>query len=483
MALDQSQTDGLYPAYRILVVDDEARLANLVCEALSDLGYAATACSSVAEALVIVDRERVDVVLSDLRMPDMDGRGLLNEIKRRNLDTAVIILTAYASLRDAVDLVKEGAFDFISKPFEIDEIATAIAQALKLTEVVKDNRRLRAEIEGRYSFNQLVGNSPSFRRVIEAISEVCESRATVLLTGESGTGKEMVAKAIHFNSPRRTKPFVAVNCAAIPEGLLESELFGHVKGAFTGALSQREGRFRAAHGGTLFLDEIGDMPLPTQVKILRVLQERSFEPVGSNKTEQVDVRIIAATHRNLKEAVVGGQFRDDLFYRLNVFPIELPALRDRSEDVSLLTANFLQHFNEEMGKAIVAFTPGAMKAMQAYHWPGNIRELQNCVERAVIVCRLSTIDVPDLPPYLFENDGSAPVRTGVPQHLDDELERIEKTYLLEALRQNDGVQVRAAEALGIPERSFWHRMKKYGIKMKRSDDESEPNESGSQSNR
>jgi two-component system response regulator AtoC len=461
--------------HRIVVVDDEVRLADLVAVALTDLGYHASAHARAAEVLAVLDQERVDVVLSDLRMPDMDGRALLAEVKRRSPDTAVIIMTAFAAVRDAVDLVKEGAFDFVPKPFEMDEVAATVARALKLSEVVRDNRRLRHELEGRYSFEQLVGSSPSFRRVIEAVAEVCESRATVLLTGESGTGKELVARAIHFNSPRRTKPFVAVNCAAIPEGLLESELFGHVKGAFTGAVSQREGRFRVAEGGTLFLDEIGDMPISIQAKILRVLQERTFEPVGSTRSEKTDVRIIAATHRDLREATLNGGFREDLFYRLNVFPITLPALRDRPEDIPQLAARFLDHFNEEMGKRIVAFTPGALKAMAAYHWPGNIRELQNCVERAVIVCRSSAIDVADLPPYLFETEGR-PAPRGLPEDLDAELERIEKAYIVEALRLNGGVQVRAAEMLGIAERSLWHRMKKYNIGKARP-------EPGDQSNR
>ena len=448
---------------RVLVVDDEQRLADLVCLSLTDQGYAASAHIRAADALAVFDREHVDLVISDLRMPDMDGRQLMHEVKQRSPDTAVIIMTAYASVRDAVDLVKQGAYDFVPKPFDMDELLAAVERALQLTSTVRDNKRLRAELEGRYRFDQMIGTSARFRAVIAAVTEVCESRATVLLRGESGTGKELVARAIHFNSLRRAAPFVAVNCAAIPEGLLESELFGHVKGAFTGAVQSREGRFRAADGGTLFLDEIGDMPLPIQAKILRVLQERTFEPLGSTRSEQVDVRIVVATHRDLQQMVAEGSFREDLYYRLNVFPIVLPSLRERLEDLEMLAMHFLKHFTEEMGKRVLIFSADALQAMRAYHWPGNIRELQNCVERAVIVCRSQVIEVADLPPYLFDQDRRTSGFADLPSDLDAALAAVERDWIVEALRRAEGVQVRAAHLLGIAERSLWHRIKKYNL--------------------
>jgi len=450
----------------ILVVDDEVRLADVLAAALEDLGYRATAVHSARAALIALDQTRFDLVLTDLRLPVMDGRALLREARSRWPEIPVIIITAFAAVRDAVDLVKEGAFDYIAKPFEIDDVSATIRRALRLADVVRDNERLRSELEGRYSFDTLVGHSPAFRRVIEQVTEVCETKATVLLNGESGTGKELVARAIHFNSPRRDKPFIAVNCTAIPETLLESELFGHVKGAFTGALANRIGRFAAADGGTLFLDEIGDMSLPIQAKLLRVIQERSFEPVGATRTQTVDVRLIAATHRDMRQAIDGGSFREDLFYRLNVFPIVLPPLRDRADDIPLLSSHFLAELAEGMGKRASGFSPAAMAAMTAYDWPGNIRELHNCIERAVIVAKTQTIDAADLPQDLFAI-GRRAERGGLPRDLDAELERIERDFIIEALRRSDGVQVRAAKLLGIAERSLWHRIKKLGIKLGR----------------
>ena len=452
-------------SHTILVVDDEIRLADVLTVALSDLGYQAIAAENASEALEILKNEQIDLVLSDLRMPGMDGRQLLNQIKAKYPTIPVVMITAFASVRDAVELVKEGAFDYIAKPFEIEDVAATVYRALRLNDVVKDNERLRTELEGRYRFDQLIGTSASFCRVIEQVTEVCESRATVLLTGESGTGKEVVARSIHFNSPRSKRPFIAVNCAAIPEGLLESELFGHIKGAFTGAISNRLGRFAQADGGTLLLDEIGDMPIAIQAKILRVLQERTFEQVGGTKTQETDIRIIAATHKDLKAAVTNGTFREDLYYRLNVFPIELPSLRGRKEDVPLIAAYFLKQFNESMGKKISDFSQKAQIAMMNYQWPGNIRELQNCVERAVIVAKNTSIDVENLPRYVLENNLSTAEQDAIPSDIDKELAKQERQFLLKALEESDGIQIKAAQMLGISERSFWHRVKKHDIKI------------------
>jgi two-component system response regulator AtoC len=449
----------------ILVVDDEARLAEVLAAALLAQGFEAVTANSAEAALSMLASERTDLIISDLRMPGLSGRDLLHQVKQTRPDIPVIIMTAYASVRDAVDMVKEGAFDYVAKPFEIDDVFNTIERALRMRAVVHENQRLRDEISGRYRFDQLIGRSASFQSVLSQITDVCASRATVLIQGESGTGKELVARAIHFNSPRSGKPFVAVNCAAIPEGLLESELFGHAKGAFTGATAAREGRFAAADGGTLFLDEVGDMPLALQAKTLRVLQEHSFEPVGSNKTVKVDVRIVAATHKDLKEMAAAGTFRDDLFYRLNVFPMALPSLRDRMEDIPLLAAHFLKQYADDMGKKLTGFTPAAEAAMTAYAWPGNIRELQNCVERAVIVARGVSVDVPDLPRYVFEGGAKEAGSPRIPSDLDAELERIETEFILEALRKTEGVQVKAAALLGVSERSLLHRIKKLGIKI------------------
>ncbi|MBD3844450.1 DNA-binding NtrC family response regulator [Bosea sp. OAE752] len=455
-------------SHAVLIVDDEARLADVLAAALEDLGYRTTAVDNARAALQELEQARFDLVLTDLRLPVMDGRELLQEVRKHWPEIPVVIITAFATVRDAVDLVKEGAFDYIAKPFEMDEVAATVRRALRLSDVVRDNDRLRSELEGRYSFETLIGSSAPFRRVIEQVTEVCETRATVMLSGESGTGKEVVARAIHFNSPRRNKPFVAVNCAAIPETLLESELFGHVKGAFTGALSNRIGRFAAADGGTLFLDEIGDMPVAVQAKLLRAVQERSFEPIGANRSQTVDVRLIAATHKDMRQAVAEGRFREDLFYRLNVFPIALPALRDRREDIPTLATHFLGQLSEAMGKRVIGFTPAAISAMSDHEWPGNIRELHNCVERAIIVAKSPTIDVHDLPRDLFESSPRRGDSGSIPGDLDAELERIERDFILAALRRTGGVQVQAARLLGVAERSLWHRIKKLGIKLSRS---------------
>ena len=462
-------------AHTILIVDDEKRLAELLSASIADRGYRTIVCASAEEALEAFDPATIDLVISDLRMPGRDGRSLLNEIRGQAPDIPVVLITAYTSMRDAVEMVKEGAFDYISKPFEMDEILATLERALKLGDAMRENARLRSEIEGRNGFEQLVGTSPAFRRVIEQIGEVCSSRATVLLTGESGTGKEVVARAIHFNSPRKAKPFIAVNCAAIPEGLIESELFGHVKGAFTGAVANRRGRFADADEGTVFLDEIGEMPISVQAKILRVLQERSFEPVGSGRTEGVDTRVVAASNRDLRQAVSHNAFREDLFYRLNVFPIALPALRERKEDIPALAQHFLKLATETIGKRVVGVTPAALAAMSNYHWPGNLRELQNCVERAVIVARGSAVDVSDLPRDLFELGARAERTTRRrTDDLDNELARIEKNFILEALRETNGVQSKAAKLLGINERSLWHRVKKLGIAITKRASDGEP---------
>lgn len=454
--------------HNVLVVDDEPKLCDLLASALSQNGISVFTAGNGLHALKVLEVEDIDLVISDWRMPGMDGPQLLAEIKSRFPQLPVIVMTAYSTVKNAVQSMRNGAFDYIAKPFDIDELDITVSKALQFRDILKDNQRLRAELDEHQQIDSLIGDSPSFRRVLQAIDSVRESNATILLTGESGTGKEMVARAIHKHGNRADKPFVAVNCAAIPEGLLESEMFGHRKGAFTGAVTDRIGRFQQADKGTLFLDEIGEMPLALQAKILRALQERVIEPVGDPRERKVDVRVIAATNKNLLEAVANKEFREDLYYRLNVFPIPLPALRERVEDIAPLARHFAHSLGAAAGKRITGFSPQALQAMAHYSWPGNIRELQNCVERATIVASGAVIEDDDLPAYLF---ASSPAGSGailnegasVPPDLDAALAEVEKAYILAALAQSNGVQAAAAQLIGISERSFWYRLKKLGI--------------------
>jgi DNA-binding NtrC family response regulator len=454
--------------HNVLVVDDEPKLCDLLASALSQNGITVFTAGNGLHALKVLEAEDIDLVISDWRMPGMDGPQLLAEIKNRFPQLPVIVMTAYSTVKNAVQSMRNGAFDYIAKPFDIDELDITVSKALQFRDILKDNQRMRAELDEHQQIDSLVGDSPSFRRVLQAIDSVRESSATILLTGESGTGKEMVARAIHKHGNRADKPFVAVNCAAIPEGLLESEMFGHRKGAFTGAVTDRIGRFQQADKGTLFLDEIGEMPLALQAKILRALQERVIEPVGDPRERKVDVRVIAATNKNLLDAVANKEFREDLYYRLNVFPIPLPALRERGEDIAPLARHFAHTLGAAAGKRFSGFSAEALQAMAQYSWPGNIRELQNCVERATIVASGSVIEEDDLPAYLFASrpsEGGVPLleNNGVPADLEAALAQVEKDYILAALQQSNGVQAAAAQLIGISERSFWYRLKKLGI--------------------
>ena len=454
--------------HNILVVDDEPKLCDLLASALGQNGISVFTAGNGLHALKVLESEDIDLLISDWRMPGMDGPQLLAEVKTRYPQLPVIVMTAYSTVKNAVESMRNGAFDYIAKPFDIDELDITVSKALQFRDILKDNQRMRAELDEHQQIDSLIGDSPSFRSVLQAVDSVRESAATVLLSGESGTGKEMVARAIHKHGNRADKPFVAVNCAAIPEGLLESEMFGHRKGAFTGAVADRIGRFQQADKGTLFLDEIGEMPLALQAKILRALQERVIEPVGDTKERKVDVRVIAATNKDLLQAVANKEFREDLYYRLNVFPIPLPALRERVEDIAPLAHHFAHTLGAAAGKRISGFSAQALQAMTRYSWPGNIRELQNCVERATIVASANIIEEHDLPAYLFAaqaSDSSGPLSeiNGVPADLDAALAEVEKAYILAALQQSNGVQAAAAQLIGISERSFWYRLKKLGI--------------------
>ena len=455
-------------SHNVLVVDDEPKLCDLLTSALSQNEVHVFTAGNGLQALAILEQEDIDLVISDWRMPGMDGPQLLAEVKQRYPQLPVIVMTAYSTVKNAVQSMRNGAYDYIAKPFDIDELDITVNKALQFRDILRDNARLRAELDEHQHIDSLIGDSPSFCRVLQAIDSVRDSNATILLTGESGTGKEMVARAIHKHGSRADKPFVAVNCAAIPEGLLESEMFGHRKGAFTGAVTDRVGRFMQADKGTLFLDEVGDMPLALQAKILRALQERVIEPVGDPRERKVDVRVIAATHKNLLEAVANKEFREDLYYRLNVFPIPLPALRERVEDITPLARHFAHILGATAGKRITGFSPGALQAMADYSWPGNIRELQNCVERATIVATSSTIQDSDLPPYLFtaqplQRSHLLTPENSVPPDLEAALAKVERDCILAALQQAQGVQAAAAQLIGISERSFWYRLKKLDI--------------------
>ena len=383
---------------RILIVDDDASLRTALFRSLERSGYQVITASCGKEAESFVQgSHKVDLALIDLRLPDGDGIELMQKIRSNSPSTQAIILTGFGSIEVAVEATQKGAFHFITKPFNLDEILSIISKAFSHSQLEQENQQLKSALKGKYRFDNIVGQSEGILNVLSLVERVAESESTVLVTGESGTGKELVAKAIHYNSPRSNQPFVPINCGAIPSELLESELFGHVKGAFTGAISNRIGRFEMAEGGTLFLDEIGDMSPTLQVKILRVLQEREFEPVGGTKTIQANVRVIAATNIDLEKAVEEGRFREDLYYRLNVIPIQIPALRERRSDIPLLFHHFMDGFNDKRERKIQGIATEAIEALYNYNWPGNIRELENLVERVAILKGEGMIHISDLP--------------------------------------------------------------------------------------
>jgi len=391
----------------ILIVDDEKNYLLVLEDLLSEEGYQVFTADSARSGLEIVRENDLDVVITDMKMPRMDGMAFLEAIQLQNADLPVIMMTAFGSVEKAVEAMRKGAYDYILKPFKNEELKLTIRKAIDHYRLVCRNRYLTHELQERYQFSNIIGKSAPMQRIYQLIEKVAPTRATVLITGESGTGKELIARAIHFNSPRREQPFISVNCGALPETLLESELFGHEKGAFSGAVSQRKGRFELAHEGTLFLDEITEMSFPLQVKLLRVLQEMEFERVGGTQSLKVDVRMVAASNRNLKEEVAGGRFRADLFYRLNVVHVALPPLRERTDDIPLLMSHFLVKFAREGSMDPISMDPDALRILLEYPWPGNVRELENAMERAVILSSGSVITVKDLPSEIREGVTSA----------------------------------------------------------------------------
>lgn len=449
---------------KILIVDDEDSLRELLLIMLQREGYLVDAAENGAVAFEKISQENYDLIISDIQMPKVSGIELLRKIRKQEIDVTVLMITAFSSTEEAVEAMKLGAYDYITKPFKNDEIRLVIKKALERTQLQAENRRLKKDLGERFSFKQLIGNSPAMTKMISLLERVAPSQANVLIGGESGTGKELVAKALHLNSGRKNHAFVPINCGAIPENLLESELFGHEKGAFTGADRRKEGLFETANGGTLFLDEIGELPMSMQVKLLRVLQEREFRRVGGTKNLPLDVRLVAATNQDLSEMVQAGTFREDLFYRLNVVSIQLPALRERREDIPLLLNTF---YRRSSGLDELPIAKDALELLHKYPWPGNVRELENFVERCVVFGWDEQLSIDCLPDQI-RNSGQQ--LCSVIDELPDEgfelekwLEQVERSILLKALEKSGGVRTKAAEILGISFRSIRYRLSKLGI--------------------
>jgi DNA-binding NtrC family response regulator len=449
---------------RILLAEDEKTQRDLLEGFLKKEGFSVDAAGNGKEALLRLEENLFDIVLVDYKMPEMDGLQTLKEIRKRYVDLPVVMMTAYGTVETAVASMKEGAFDYLTKPIDLEELLLKLQKLMERSGLIRENRELRTRLRERYTFANIVYGSPKMEDVMGLIARVAPSQATVLVLGESGTGKELIANAIHYASPRSAKPLIKVSCSAFPETLLESELFGHEKGAFTGATQRRIGRFEEADAGTIFLDEIGDLSPGIQVKLLRILQEKEFQRLGSNFTLRTDVRVITATHRNLEEAVKKGLFREDLYYRLNVISISLPSLRERREDIPPLTDHFLKKYSKENQKSILDISREARALLLRYPYPGNVRELENIIERAVVLCRGDVITTQDLPFHLQEGRSESAEFTKKEKGLPESLEEIEKDLILKALHQHQWVQTKAAESLRISERVLRYKIKKYKIR-------------------
>jgi len=450
--------------YRVLIVDDEESMRDFLSIMLHREGYQVDTAVDGAQAVVHLRDHSYDLVISDIKMPRMTGLELLTHIKDRTPETVVLMVTAFSSTDEAVEAMKQGAYDYITKPFKNEEIRLIVKNALERRDLRRENLALKEALGQRFSFDGLIGKSKSMQDVFNMIRKVASSPVKILVTGESGTGKELVARAIHYNSDRRDGPFVPINCGAIPENLLESELFGHEKGSFTGAIRQKPGLFETAAGGTIFLDEIGELPAMMQVKLLRVLQENEFRRVGGTKDIKTDVRVLAATNRHLEEAVAAGSFREDLYYRFNVIRIDLPPLRQRREDIPVMVDFFWERFTGQKG---VKVAEDAMRRLIDYSWPGNVRELENVIERATVLGHDNEITLDCLPPNLVTGmSGSVTPLTDIPESgmdLDAYLGEIEKEILIKALARTDGVRKSAAGLLGITFRSIRYRLAKYDL--------------------
>jgi len=453
--------------FTVLVIDDERSILQSLEGILIDEGYQVILAESGRTGLDILEKEIPDLVLLDIAMPGMDGIEVLSRIKAVFPFIPVIIMTGHGSIDLAVKAIKLGSYDFLEKPLEMDKLLLTVKNAIDFGNLQRENLLLKQKIEKQHAF---IGESPVIQVLRRQIEQVAPTDAWVLIYGENGSGKEVVAREIHRQSQRRSRPFVEVNCAAIPEELIESELFGHEKGAFTGATSSKRGKFDMAHEGTLFLDEIGDMSLKTQAKILRILEEQRFERVGGNKTIQVDVRVIAATNKNLEQEIKKGTFREDLYFRLNVIPFTVPPLRERGEDIPLLAEYFLSEFTENRGKPLKTLSPEALKALKAYPWPGNVRELRNVMERLSIMVPAETIRVQDLPPEILKRQAVlAPDQVTPPlgaPTIKEAVSQFERSYIIQKLRENEGNISKTAEKIGIARRNLTHKIKSYDIDIK-----------------
>jgi len=451
----------------VLVVDDEQSMRELLGIMLRQVGYAVTLADGGEAAVQALMTDDFDLVITDLRMRKVDGLAVLRAAKEHSPRTVVLVVTAFASTETAVEAMKLGAYDYVTKPFKLDELRLTIANALERKRLQEENRELKRQLRREHGFEGFIGKSPRILEVFETIRKTADSGSTVMITGESGTGKELVAHAVHLESARRSGPFVSVNCGAIPETLMESELFGHVKGAFTGAVASTEGLFAAAGGGTLFLDEITEIPHSVQVKLLRATQEREVRRVGDTRDVKVDVRLIAASNRDLSKAMADGVLREDLYYRLNVIPIHMPPLRERLEDIPLLVSHFIARITKDVGKSVKGISPDSLAILERYHWPGNIRELENVVERAIVLGSGDLLSPDSLPPHLRMPRDEQAVNVVIPPagvDLEDTLTRIENRYIRLALERSGWLQVRAAELLGLSFRQFRYKLQKHGLR-------------------
>jgi DNA-binding NtrC family response regulator len=450
----------------LVIEDDEPQLISLT-GFLEHLGFNVVSTISSVEGIKIASEQPIDLVLTDYKMPEKNGMDVLREVKKINPEIGVIVMTAYGDIETAVLVMKENAVDYLTKPIlDLDNLELIIKKALERKKLVSENRELREKLQDKYRFDEIIYMSTEMEEVLNIAGRSANSKASILVYGESGTGKELVAKAIHYTSPRKDAPLVSVNCAALNENLLESELFGHEKGAFTGSDKQRKGRFEQADNGTIFLDEVGEIPLTIQVKLLRVIQEREFERVGGNQTIRVDVRVITATNKNLEKMVSEGTFRQDLFYRLNVISISIPPLRERRSDIPPLASYFVSKFASENNKEIESISKEAMDVLLKYNYPGNVRELENVIQRAVVMTRGKILTTDDLPIYIKSSRSEDVLTTEKGRRsLDEIVEELERKLISEALEQSFGNQSKAAESLGISERNLRYKLKKYGMKQ------------------
>lgn len=444
----------------VLVVEDEEKLRRVVELQLKTAGFEVEQAGTAEEALKLADR--ADVIVTDLRLPGISGLELLASLRRQDSHTPVIVMTAFGTIETAVDAMKAGAVDFLPKPFSLDHLMTVVNKALELRTLRDENRELRAELGQRYEFDNMVGRSDAMREIFGTVERVAPTRATVLLCGESGVGKDLIARAIHHHSPRDGRPFVKINCTTLPENLMESELFGYEKGAFTGANTTKPGKFEQADTGTVFLDEIGDVPASVQVKLLRILQEREFERLGSNKTRHIDVRVLAATNVDLRAALEQGTFREDLYYRLNVLPINIPPLRERKEDIPFLADHFVKKLRKDLGTPVQSISEAAIQRLREYHWPGNVRELENVMERSMVLAAGSVLEAADIKLDLAAKPRLPGFADGfLPEGMT--LDEYERSIIREALHRADGNKSQAARLLGLTRNALRYRLSQMGI--------------------